>query len=220
MKTIYKAAAIALAPMTALAMTAAPAIAQTKSGLAVVDLEEAVARSSAYTTAMTQMQTTYKPQIDQINTRRTAIETDLKSKNDALQAAYKAAGNKPTPAIETQYQQLQQAQQAGQAELQRLSQPVQLARAYVEQQIVDKLDDALKAATAKTKAEIVFKKAATESFGASADITNAVIAELNTLVPSVGITPPAGWQPGQQQGAAAAPATAAPATPAQAPKSR
>jgi Skp family chaperone for outer membrane proteins len=222
MKTIIKAAAIALAPMTAIAMTAVPAAAQTKSGIAVVDLEEAVARSAAFTTAMQQMQTTYKPQIDQINTRRTAIETDLKTKNDALQAAYKAAGNKPTPAIETQYQQLQQAQQNGQAELQRLSQPVQLARAYVEQQIVAKLDDALKAATAKTKSEIVFKKAATESFGAGADITPAVITELNALVPSVGITPPAGWQPGQQGAApaAAAPAATAPATPAQAPRSR
>ena len=217
MKTIYKAAALALAPMTAIALTAVPAAAQTKSALAVVDLEEAVAKSTAYTTAISQMQTTYKPQLDQVNTRRTAIEADLKTKNEALQAAYKAAGNKPTPAIETQYQQLQQAQQAGQAELQRLTQPVALARAYVEEQIVAKLDDALKAATAKTKAEIVFKKGATESFAAGADITPQVITELNALVPSVGITPPAGWQPGGQQGQAAA---AAPANPAQAPKSR
>lgn len=217
MKTIFQATALALTSMTAIAMTAAPAAAQTKSGIAVVDLEEAVIKSAAFTNAMAQMQTTYKPQIDQISTRRTAIEADLKTKNDALQAAYKAAGNKSTPAIETQFQALQQAQQNGQAELQRLSQPVQLARAYVEQQIVDKLDDAVKAATAKTKAEIVFKKAATESFGAGADITAAVVTELNTLVPSVGITPPAGWQPGRQQGAAAAPA---PVAPAQAPKSR
>jgi len=184
----------------------------------VVDLEEAVAKSAAFTTAISQMQTTYKPQIDALNTRRTAIEADLKTKGDALQTALKAAGNKPTPAIETQYQQYQQAQQAAQAELQRMGQPIGLARAYVEQQIVDKLDDALKAATAKTKSEIVFKKQATESFGAGADITPAVITELNGLVPSVSITPPAGWQPGGQgQGAAAAPA---PATPAQAPKSR
>lgn len=218
MKTIFKAAALTLAPMTAIAMTAVPAAAQTKSGIAVVDLEEAVAKSAAFTTAISQMQTTYKPQIDAINTRRAAIETDLKTKGDALQAALKAAGNKPTPAIETQYQQYQQYQQSAQAELQRMGQPVGLARAYVEQQIVAKLDDALKAATAKTKSEIVFKKAATESFGASADITPAVITELNALVPSVSITPPAGWQPGGQgQGAAAAPA---PATPAQAPKSR
>lgn len=217
MKTIFKAAALTLAPMTAIALAVIPAAAQTKSGVAVVDLEEAVAKSAAFTTAMTQMQTTYKPQLDSLKTRQAAIEADLKTKSDALQAAYKAAGNKSTPAIETQYQQLQQTQQNGQAELQRLSQPVQLARAYVEQQIVDKLDTAVQSATAKTKAEIVFKKAATESFAASADITPAVITELNALVPSVSITPPAGWQPGRQ---GQAPAAAAPATPAQAPKSR
>ena len=218
MKTIIKAAALVFAPMTAIALTAVPAAAQTKSGIAVVDLEEAVAKSAAFTTAITQMQTTYKPQIDALNARRTAIETDLKAKGDALQAALKAAGNKPTPAIETQYQQYQQSQQSAQAELQRMGQPIGLARAYVEQQIVAKLDDALKAATAKTKSEIVFKKAATESFGAGADITPAVITEINALVPSVSITPPAGWQPGGQgQPGAAAPA---PATPAQAPKSR
>ena len=213
MKTMFKAAALALAPMTAIALTAIPAVAQTKSGLAVVDLEEAVAKSTAYTTAISQMQTTYKPQIDALNTRRTAIEADLKTKGDALQAALTAAGNKPTPAIETQYQQYQQTQQTAQAELQRMGQPIAIARAYVEEQLVAKLNDALKAATAKTKSEIVVKKAATESFGAGADITPAVITELNALVPSVSITPPAGWQPGGRQ---AAPAAA----PAQAPKSR
>jgi Skp family chaperone for outer membrane proteins len=219
MKTIFKAAALVFAPMTAIALTAVPAAAQTKSGIAVVDLEEAVAKSTAFTTAISQMQTTYKPQIDAVNARRTAIETDLKTKGDALQAALKAAGNKPTPAIETQYQQYQQTQQTAQAELQRMGQPISIARAYVEEQIVTKLDDALKAATAKTKSEIVFKKAATESFGATADITPAVITELNALVPSVSITPPAGWQPGGRQGQPAA-AAPAPATPAQAPKSR
>ena len=55
----------------------------------------------------------------------------------------------------------------------------------------------------------MLKKAATESFASGADITPAVITELNALVPSVGITPPAGWQPGGRQGAA--PAAAAPA---------
>ena len=64
MKTLVKAAALVFAPMTAIALTAVPAAAQTKSGIAVVDLEEAVAKSTAFTTAMTQMQTTYKPQLD------------------------------------------------------------------------------------------------------------------------------------------------------------
>ena len=47
------------------------------------------------------------------------------------------------------------------------------------------------------------------------NITTQLKTQLNTLVPSVSITPPAGWRPGgQQQGAAPAPAAAQPAKPA------
>ncbi|NWK95742.1 hypothetical protein DM806_08650 [Sphingobium lactosutens] len=219
MKTIVKAAALILAPMTTLALTAVPAAAQSKTGIAVADLQGAVGTSAAYTTARTQMQTTYKPQIDAFNARKTAIDTDLKTKGDALQAALKAAGGKPTPAIETQYQQFQQSQQTAQAELQRLGQPIALANAYVEEQITAKLSDALKAAMTKAKVDLVLNPEATVSYQPAVDITQSVVTELNALVPSVGITPPAGWQPGRQ-GQAAAAAAPAPATPAQAPKSR
>jgi len=164
------------------------------------------------------MQTTYKPQIDAFNARKTAIDADLKTKGDAIQKALTAAGNKPTPAIETQYQAFQQSQQSAQAELQRMGQPIALANAYVEEQITAKLSDALKAAMAKAKVDLVLAPDATVSYQPTVDITDAVVTEINALVPSVSITPPAGWQPGRQ-GQAAAPA-AAPANPAQAPKSR
>lgn len=218
MKTIIKAAALVLAPMTAIALTAVPAAAQSKLGIAVADLQRAVGTSAAYTVARTQMQTTYKPQIDAFNTRKTAIDADLKTKGDAIQKALTAAGNKPTPAIETQYQAFQQSQQSAQAELQRMGQPIALANAYVEEQITAKLSDALKAAMAKAKVDLVLAPDATVSYQPTVDITAAVVTEINALVPSVSITPPAGWQPGRQ-GQAATPA-AAPANPAQAPKSR
>ncbi|HAF42391.1 MAG TPA: OmpH family outer membrane protein [Sphingobium sp.] len=218
MKTIVKAAALVFAPMTALALTAVPAAAQSKTGIAVADLQRAVGTSAAYTTARTQMQTTYKPQIDAFNARKTAIDTDLKTKGDALQAALKAAGGKPTPAIETQYQQFQQSQQTAQAELQRMGQPIAIANAYVEEQITAKLSDALKAAMTKAKVDLVLSPEATVSYQPTVDITQSVVTELNALVPSVGITPPAGWQPGRQGQAGAA--AAAPVAPAQAPKSR
>ena len=218
MKTIVKAAALVFAPMTALALTAVPAAAQSKTGIAVADLQRVVGTSAAYTTARTQMQTTYKPQIDAFNARKTAIDTDLKTKGDALQAALKAAGGKPTPAIETQYQQFQQSQQTAQAELQRMGQPIAIANAYVEEQITAKLSDALKAAMTKAKVDLVLSPEATVSYQPTVDITQSVVTELNALVPSVGITPPAGWQPGRQGQAGAA--AAAPVAPAQAPKSR
>jgi Skp family chaperone for outer membrane proteins len=217
MKTLIKAAALVLAPATALAL-AAPAYAQ-KSGIAVVNLERAVATSNAYKTAMTQMQTTYKPQIDAFNSRKTALEASVKQKQDALQTAARAAGGKSTPALQTQYEDLQKSSQDAQAELQRLGQPIGLAQAYIQEQIVTKLDDALKTAMSKAKVEIVLREESTASFLPANDLTDEVVTELNTTVPNVSITPPAGWQPGQQGQAPAAAATP-PANPTQQPTSR
>lgn len=220
MKTIFKAAALAFAPMTAIALTSAPALAQSKTGIAVVDLQRAVATSSAYSTARTQIQTTYKAQIDNFTTRKNAIDADLKAKGTALDAALKAAGGKPTPAIQTQYEAAQKAQQNGQAELQRLGQPIALANAYVEEQISAKLSDALKNAMNKSKVDLILSPDATVSYQPTVDITQQVVTELNALVPSVSITPPAGWQPGGARAQAPTPAAAAPANPSQQPTSR
>ncbi|MGV3769782.1 MAG: OmpH family outer membrane protein [Sphingobium phenoxybenzoativorans] len=219
MKTIFKAAALGLAPVAAVALTAAPALAQSKQGIAVVDEQRVIGTSAAYTLARTQMQTTYKPQIDAFNTRKAAIDADLKSKGEALQAGVKAAGGKATPALQTQYEQFQQAQQNAQTELQRLGQPIALANAYVEEQIYAKYPDALKTAMTKAKVDLVLRPEATVSYQPIVDLSDEVVTEINALVPSVSITPPAGWQP-QQQGQAAPAAAPAPANPGQQPQSR
>ena len=203
MKTILKAAAL---PAMAAALAVSPAYAQSKLGVGVADMQRAVNESSAATTARTQMQTTYKATIDSLNARRTALETELKQKNDALQTALRAAGGKPTPALQTQYDALQKRGQEAQAELQRIGQPLALANAYVEQQIGAKLSDALKSAMTKRNVDLVLQPEATVSYQPTVDITSAVTAELNTLVPTVGIVPPAGWNP--QQAAQGAPAAA------------
>ncbi|MFT3965494.1 MAG: OmpH family outer membrane protein [Sphingobium sp.] len=219
MRNMFQNLALAL-PLGAAMMTAAPALAQSRLGVAVVDVERAVATSNAYATARTQMETTYKAQIDQFNSRKTALETDLKTKQDALNAALKAAGNKPTPAIESQYQALQTSQQNAQAELQRIGSPVALAQAYVEEQISAKLGDALKNAMTSAKVDLVLKPEATVSYQPTVDITEQVKAQLNTLIPNASITPPAGWRPGGQQQQGAAPAAAAPASPTAKPTGR
>ncbi|HEX7821602.1 MAG TPA: OmpH family outer membrane protein [Sphingobium sp.] len=222
MRNTLKHFALAL-PLGAAMMVATPALAQSKLGIAVADVDRAVATSNAYTIARTQMETTYKVQIDQFNARKTALETDLKNKQDALSAAAKAAGTTPTPAVRAQlqgqYDALQAGQQSAQAELQRIGQPVGLAQAYVEEQIASKLTDALKNAMAAAKVDLVIKPDSTVSFQPSVDITAQVKAQLDTLVPSASIVPPAGWRPGgQQQGAA--PAAVAPAAPTAKPTGR
>lgn len=209
MRNTLKHIALAL-PLGAAMMVAAPAMAQSRLGVAVADVDRAVATSNAYTVARTQMETTYKVQIDQFNSRKTALESDLKTKRDALDAGLKAAAGKPTPAIEAQYQAFQKSSQDAQAELQRIGQPVAIAQAYVEEQIAGKLTDALKNAMTASKVDLVLKPDSAVSFQPGVDITEQVKTQLNTLVPTASIVPPAGWRPGgQQQGAA--PAAAAPA---------
>lgn len=203
MKTFLKAVALATVPVAALAAGIVPAAAQSKLGIAVVDMDEAVNKSVAATNARNQMQTTYKANIDNFNTRKTALDADLKQKAEAFQQAAQAANGKPSPALQTQYEGLQQSQQAAQSELQKIGQPIALANAYIEEQISAKIGDALKAAMTKNKVDLVLQPGATVSYQPTVDITGAVTAELNTLVPSVNIVPPAGWQPGGQQQAAA-----------------
>ncbi|MET0365521.1 MAG: OmpH family outer membrane protein [Sphingobium sp.] len=217
MRNSFKNLALAL-PLGAAMMVATPALAQSRLGIGVVDVERAVATSNAYTVARTQMETTYKAQIDQFNSRKTALESDLKTKQDALNAGVKAAGGKPTPALQAQYEALQAGQQNAQAELQRIGQPVALAQAYVEEQISAKLGDALKNSMTAAKVDLVLKPEATVSYQPTVDLTAQVKAQLDTLIPNASITPPAGWRPGGQQGAA--PAAAAPASPAAKPTGR
>lgn len=209
MKTMIKTLAAGLALSTA--VVAVPAAAQVSS-LGVANLDAAVQRSTAWTTALSQMQTTYKATIDQLNSREAAIRTELQPLVTKLQTDAKAA-NPNQQALQQQYATLQQRQNAAQQELAKIGQPVARARAYVEEQIAAKLDDALRAAMTRKNVSLVVRPEAALSYQPAADITADVTTELNRLVPSVSITPPANWQPGGQQ-AAAAPATPA-AQPAQ-----
>ena len=210
MKMIFKAALLAAAPILAI-----PAIshAQAVEGIAVADIQGAVQKSAAFITAMAQMKTTYAPQIATFEARSKALQAEMTPMVTAFQAAQKA--NTPQATLQTQYTAIQTRQQAAQTELQRLSAPIARAQGYVEEQIGAKLDGAIKAAMVARKVNLVLSPQATISYQPSVDITDAVVAELNRTVPTVSITPPAGWQPGGQGAspAAAAPKPATPTTP-------
>ncbi|MCF8708465.1 OmpH family outer membrane protein [Rhizorhapis sp. SPR117] len=198
MKMILKAAALAVAPIAGIAVMTTPAVAQSKMGIAVADLEQAVGKTNAFTNAMTSMQTTYKAQIDAFNARKATLDSELQTKANEIQSLQKTAGaNSAT--LQPKVEAFQQRRAAIQQELATLGRPIGLAQAYVEEQITAKLNDALKTAMVKRKVDLVLQPQATVSYQPTADITDAVTAELNTLVPSAQIVPPAGWQPGQQQ---------------------
>jgi Skp family chaperone for outer membrane proteins len=185
------------------------------SGIAVANPEQAVAASKAWTAARGQIQTTYKTQLDQANTRRNAIQAELQPLVTAYQTAARAPGASEA-SLRPQAQAIQTKQQAAQAELARLTQPAQRAEAYAIEQISAKLSDAVQAAVRARNVTLLLRPEAALFAQPAADITPAITAELDKTVPTVGITPPANWQPGGQgqQGAGAGAA----AQPAQRPQ--
>ncbi|UUL83432.1 OmpH family outer membrane protein [Sphingomonas qomolangmaensis] len=208
--TMFKTLLLAAAPVAIAAMPV-PAAAQT-GGIAVANPEGAVAQSNAWRTAQSQIQTTYKAQLDQAQARQTALQNELRPLVTAFETA-RAAPNANEATLRTQATTIQQREQAANAELQRLTAPASRARAYVVEQISAQLPAAVNAAVARKKVTLLLRPDAALYTQPSNDITADVTTELNRLVPSVTITPPANWQPGQQgqPAPAAAPAAAAPA---------
>lgn len=201
LKTILLAAALVAAPTAAFAQAG---------GVAVANPEGAVAGSRAWATARTQIETTYKPQLDQAQARRDAIGRELQPLVTAFNTA-RAAPNANQAALQTQAQQIQTREQAGQAELSRLTAPASRAQAYAIEQISAKLPDAVQAVVRARNINLLLRPDAALFSQPAADVTAAITTELDRLVPTVSTTPPANWQPGQQQQGGAAGAGAAPA---------
>ena len=223
-------AALAAALATGTAMTAQPALAQSSGtvvqGLAIANLDAVIANSNAFRTAETQRQTTYKAQIDQAEQRRAAIAAQLNPMVTKFNTDSQAA-NPNQASLQQQATSIQRMQESAQEELQRILQPVAMSRAYVTEQIEDKLDQAVKTAMGKKNVSLLLNPQSVVAVNASAyNLNQDILTELNTLIPSAQIVPPSGWEPRQvreartQQAAAAGQAPAAPATTATQPQGR
>ena len=210
MKNILKIALLASAPLAAIAALPTVAVAQVSPSVAIADLDEAVSKSNAGVLASNQISITYKAQIDAVQVRAQALNTELQNLRNAIGTAQRAA-NPNQAAIQTQVAAYQKREAEAQREIQTASLPFQTANAYAREQIAAKLEAAARAAMTKKKIGLLLKPEAAILNSTGFDVTNDIIAELNTLVANVSITPPAGWQPGQGAGAAA-PRPAAPAT--------
>lgn len=219
MNNLIKSAA--LASSLALATLAIqPALAQSTGtivqGIGVASFDAVIANSNAYKTAEQQRQTTYKAQYDQAKSRSEAIQGQLKPLVDKFNADRQAAKPNQT-ALQQQATQIQQMQENGQREIQQILAPVSMSQAYVNEQIEDKLDAAVKAAMSKKKVSILLSPEAILAVNGSAyNLNQDILNELNTALPSAQLVPPSGWEPRQIREAraqqAAAQGQAAPAT--------
>jgi len=219
MKMIYKATALAVLGVPASMAVISSASAQAVPGLAVFDSERAITSTKAFTDAMTLIGSTYKPNIDQANAKAAEINARLKPMQDAFAAARKVP-NANAATLKTQQDAIQKVAQDGQQEVDKLRAPLELANAYVGEQIFEKMEPALDKVMKAKKISITLLPQATVKAMPGADITADVVTELNASVPSVGVVPPQGWLPAQlraqiaeqqrQQGQAGAPRPAAP----------
>jgi len=224
-----------VAALLSAAAISAPANAQV-SGIATADTSVAIARSKALGTAYQQIGTQYAAVAQQMQTKRQEInnlnaQLDTNKDKELTQAELDAAIKAKNPLL-TQID-------AKQKEMNTLQDPVILAQLYAVEQIALKYEAAQQAVITAKRINVILAPDAFVWAPESVDVTAAITAELDKAVPSVPITPPAGWRPSRQIGAlyqqiqqlisaaaqqqaAAAQArpAAAPATPAPQPESR
>ena len=203
MKSLLKTAAIAA--IVAAMPVAAHAQAAAAAGVAVVDLDAAVSGSAAFQTAATQIQTTYKTQITAAQTRQTALQGELNAARTEIETLQRNTAT-PKATLDAKIAAFQTKGQAAQTELQRLALPFARPQAYVREQVEAKVEQALRAAMTAKKVGVVLRPEAAFAYQPASDLTTDVVTQLNALIPSVGITPPANWQPGQAGNAPNAPA--------------
>ncbi|MDQ0250922.1 Skp family chaperone for outer membrane proteins [Sphingomonas kyeonggiensis] len=230
-------AALLAAP--AALVVAAPAHAQVN-GIATASPVRVIDASKAFNAAQQQIQTTYKTAFEQINARRQAAQKEAepllaqldtnkdKKVDDAELKAAQAAKN---PVLDK----IAALQNSANTDVQKLSNPAARAELFAIESILRQYEPAqLRVVTAR-KIGVVLSPEVFMYAPDSADISDAITAELDKATPTVGIQPPADWQPAretlalqqqlaqieqvrayqaaaqQQRAAGAAPAAAAPA---------
>jgi len=175
---------------------AAPALAQAR-GVGVVDIDSAVSQTTAFASAVQQIQTTFAAQIQAAQARATALQAELAPLQQALQTAQQAPGA-TTESVRPAYEALATRQQAAEREMGQLNGPVLRAREYVREQILVHGNAALQAAMTASNVDLVLNPNAvlTLAPNSAANITAQLTAQLNQRVTSAQITPPTGWNPG------------------------
>lgn len=243
MKTSFKAALIvALMLGTANSASAAPArraaapaaaaagagatSGQIVAGLAVADFDAVRDNSDAVRAAGQQRPTTYKAQLDAYTARAAVLQAQL---NPMIEKINKdAAAPNPNQAdLVAQNTAIQKFQESAKAELAALSKPVVYSELFVKEQVEAKMEAAVKAAMAKHRVSIILNPQAVTAINNGAyNLNAAILAEVNALIPTAQLVPPANWEPlevrqaraqqaaQQGQAPAPAPAAAAPASPA------
>lgn len=190
-KTFLKSALAAAVALSAVAV-AAPAAAQVN-GMAVHDPAVVVASSQALRNAFQLINTTYTTQIQQgellANQRNDVLRTLDVNNDGQLDEAEQASLTETSPVVQ-QINGIDQQIAAAEA-------PVQLARLFVVNQVGQQYAASVQQVISDRRIQVMLSPEAIVYAADGMDVTQLVVTALNTRLPSVSITPPAGWQPTQ-----------------------
>ena len=185
MKTPLVSAALAAALM---APAAASAQSMPAAVIAVVDLEKVTASCNACKTANAALQ----GQVNALKSRQQALAGPLNTEGQSIDAAAKALNGKaPDAALQARAKAYQTKLQQAQDEIGRQEEQIRRNTAYIQKQIVDKLGPIYQQVMTRRGANIMLETGSTLATSNSVDVTNDVLAALNTALPTLATTAPA-----------------------------
>ena len=187
MRTFLKAAAVAPALLTTMIALAAPASAQKTPAAVIVtvDNDRILSECNACKSAQAQLQS----QAQQLQALQQTLGQPLQTEAEAIQKA--AGGKAPDAALQARIQALQTKENSANQQLQQRQQIFQRNRAYVVEQIQQKIGPIVQQVMQAHGANLALEVGATVAAAATLDVTGEVLTQLNTQLPSVSATAPA-----------------------------
>ncbi|MCR2833422.1 OmpH family outer membrane protein [Parerythrobacter lacustris] len=191
MKMLLKPVLLAGLSLAATApILATPAVAQVN-GIATSSPEAALVQASALQSGYQAINTANANQRQQINTLRTEINNLQLSLNTNGDREVDQAEWDANPGVTGQIE-------AKEQQLQTLLAPIAIAEYYVVEQLLMRYGEAQSQVITSNGIQIMVEPAALQYSVDGVDVTQKIVAALNTLVPTVSTTPPANWQPRRQ----------------------
>ncbi len=171
-----------LIPSAALAQAIPAAV------VAVVDLDKVTTNCNACKTASNSL----RSQVNSLQTRQQALAAPLEAEQKAIQTAIDAAGNKePDATLQARIKTFQARQAQGSEELQNQEAQIKRNQQYVQRQIAEKLGPIYSQVMQRRGANVMVEVGSTLATGASLDVTNDIVAALNTALPTLATVAPA-----------------------------
>ena len=156
--------------------------------IAVVDLERVTGQCTACKTATAAL----RSQVTGLQNREKTLSTPLETEGKAIQTAINALnGKEPDAALQARVRSFEQKRQQGAQEISRQQQQIQRNQQYIQQQIATKLGPIYQQVMQRRGATVLLETGSTLASSASIDVTNDVLAALNTALPTIATTAPA-----------------------------